>query len=124
MSLDVDLRRTAQVSRICSECENEHTCTEVTWFYTANITHNLAKMAREAGIYDVVWEPEKNGITTASELIKPLEVGIALMKSNPQRFKEFDSPNGWGLYENFVPWLEGYLEACREYPDAEVVASR
>lgn len=41
-----------------------------------------------------------------------------------RRFRAYDSPNGWGTYDNFVPWLEKYLAACEEYPDAEVRVSR
>jgi hypothetical protein len=92
--------------------------------YSDNITHNLNTMAQQAGIYMQVWRPEECGIKTASQLIEPLTVGIALLKSDPERFKKFDSSNGWGLYENFVPWLERYLEACINNPNAEVSADR
>jgi len=33
--------------------------------FTANITHNLGEMARQAGLYGVLWEPETCGIQTA-----------------------------------------------------------
>jgi hypothetical protein len=92
--------------------------------YSANITHNLGRMADEAGIYEHLWRPEEIGITKASQLIEPLENGLALMKSDPGRFKAFDATNGWGLYEHFVPWIEEYLEACKDHPEAEVSASR
>jgi len=32
--------------------------------------------------------------------------------------------NGWGLYEDFVPWIERYLAACEEYPEAIIRVSR
>ena len=32
--------------------------------------------------------------------------------------------NGWGMYEHFVPFVEKYLEACKEYPDAVIEVSR
>lgn len=92
--------------------------------FSANITHNLNRMADEAEIYKEVWRPEENGITTAAQLIEPLRRGIAAMKADPIRFKLFDAPNGWGVYEDFVPWLERYLAACEEYPTALVRASR
>jgi hypothetical protein len=92
--------------------------------YSSNITHNLGRMAEEAGIYKHLWRPEEIGITTASQLVEPLSVGLVLLKSDPPRFKAFNSPNGWGLYEHFVPFVETYLEACRENPDAEVSVSR
>lgn len=92
--------------------------------YDANITHNLTEMAGEAGIYEPVWRPEENQITEASQLIPILEQGIKKMKDDPAHYKQFDSPNGWGVYEDFVPWLERYLDACREYPKAAIYVSR
>lgn len=92
--------------------------------YWANITHNLGPMAEAAGIYQHLWRPEEIGITTAAQLIDPLATGLALLKSDPNRFRLFDAPNGWGLYKHFVPFVEQYLEACREHPDATVSVSR
>jgi hypothetical protein len=98
--------------------------TDVNEVYSANITHNLNKMAGEAGIYEALWRPEEIGITKAGQLIEPLEKGLALMESDPGRFKAFNPKNGWGSYDGFVPWVEKYLSACREYPDADVCVSR
>jgi hypothetical protein len=107
MSLDVYLMRTQP--------------TEVYW---ANITHNLGAMASEAGIYEHLWRPDEIGITKASELIEPLRAGLVLMKSDPPRFKAHNAKNGWGLYEHFVPFVEKYLAACEEFPDADISISR
>ena len=95
--------------------------TEVYW---ANITHNLNKMAMEAGIYEALWRPEEINITKASELIEPLTVGLEKLKADPEHYAKFNAPNGWGMYEHFVPFVEKYLEACKENPDAEVNVSR
>lgn len=103
MSLDVTLIATRKVS-----------------VFDANITHNLNKMAEEAGIYKHLWRPDKIDIKTAAELIEPLKAGLQKMKDNPEHFKQFDAENGWGTYEDFVPWIEKYLAACEENPDAEV----
>ena len=92
--------------------------------YTNNITHNLGMMAKEAGIYEQLWHPEDLGITMAYQLIRPLKNGLVLLKSDPEYFKSFDSPNGWGLYIHFVPWVEEYLAACIENPNAAVSVSR
>ena len=81
-------------------------------------------MADEAGIYRHIWRPEEIGITQAKDLIEPLEKGLALMKSDPERFIALEPPNKWGTYEVFVPWVESYLNACRENPDAEIGVSR
>lgn len=113
MSLDVYLTPPK-----CAHCEHSP------GGYWRNITHNLGAMAREAGIYEACWRPEEIGITKAAQLIEPLRNGIALMKADPARFQKHNSPNGWGLYENFLPWLEDYLKACESMPDADVSFSR
>lgn len=123
MSLNVYLNKATKIT--CPVCGHVHPAPEDGEdVFSANITHNLANMAREAGIYGIVWRPEDNEIERAEQMIELLEEGIALMKADRMRFKVFDSPNGWGLYENFLPWLEEYLAACKEYPDATVSASR
>jgi hypothetical protein len=92
--------------------------------YASNITHNLSAMAEAAGIYKHLWYPEEIGITTAAQLIKPLEAGLKLLKSKPEHFKAYNSLNGWGVYEHFVPFVGQYLIACRDNPDAEVSVHR
>lgn len=123
MSLDVYLTKKAE-EHTCDACHGTGIIKEDTEVYWANITHNLHRMAEEAGIYNHLWRPEECGITKAIELIAPLAEGLARMKANPEHYKQFDSPNGWGTYENFVPWIEKYLKACIENQDAEVRVSR
>ena len=113
MSLDVDL-----LAEYCPHCGRGD---EV---FSADITHNLNAMAEEAGIYELVWRPEEVPVGSASDLIGPLQAAIAEMERNPDRFRKHNAPNGWGLYEHFVPWLRRYLAACEQYPDAIVKVSR
>jgi hypothetical protein len=94
-----------------------------TTVYSSNITHNLGKMAAEAGIYDCLWRPETIGISKAEQLIEPLEKGLAELTARPDYYKQFDAANGWGIYPDFVEFVEKYLEACRENPDATVEVS-
>ncbi len=88
--------------------------------FSANITHNLGEMADKAGIYKACWRPEEIGAKYARDIIPLLEKGLEDMKARPDYFKQFNAPNGWGLYEHFVPWVEKYLAACKENPDAEI----
>lgn len=92
--------------------------------YSANITHNLGKMAKEANIYTALWRPEEMGAKIASDLIETLTVGLSDLKSRPKYFKQFNSSNGWGLYKHFVPFVEKYLEACKENTNALISISR
>jgi len=107
MSLDISLNKVME--------------TEI---FSANITHRLNRMAEEAGFYEAVWRPEENGIENAEQLIPILEAGIDRMLADPERYKKHDAPNGWGTYEQFIPWLRKLLSACKENPDATVRASR
>lgn len=125
MSLDVHLMgETRVVPCRCIDCDNEHTKQEQECFYSANITHNLGAMAEAAGIYKHLWRPEEIGVTKASQLIEPLRAGVALLRSDRARFEAFNAKNGWGLYIHFVPFVNAYLEACIEHPDATVSVSR
>jgi len=94
------------------------------WVYKVNITHNLGSMARAAGIYEACWRPEEIGAVKASDIIPILERGLKDMKERPEYYKQFNPENGWGTYDEFVPWVESYLNACREYPDAIIEVSR
>ena len=89
----------------------------------SNITHNLTKMASEAGIYDCLWRPEENGYYRAEDIIEPLREGLRKLKDDPEYFKQFNSPNGWGTYEHFVPFVEDILESCIIFPEAKIVTS-
>lgn len=92
--------------------------------YWGNITHNLNKMADAAGIYQHLWRPEEIGIVHAHQLIEPLTKGLEDLKQRPEHYSQYDSPNGWGLYVHFVPFVENYLKACIEHPQALVYACR
>jgi len=121
MSLDVNLKsKPKSVVCTCSECGHEHSKIQSENLYWANITHNLANMADKAGIYQACWHPERIPAIKAGEIIPLLEGGLTDLKARPEYFKQFNASNGWGLYEHFVPWVENYLNACRENPDAEI----
>ena len=92
--------------------------------YSANITHNLNTMADAAGIYKHLWRPEELNITKAHQLIEPLRAGLTLLKSTSDYFKQFNPSNGWGDYDGLVQFVENYLQACIENPEADVQVSR
>lgn len=86
--------------------------------YESNITHNLWRMAREAWIYEPLWMPVSTSWkkVIAEDLILLIEKWLELLKSDPERFEKFNSPNGRWLYEHFIPFVEDYLEALKRYP--------
>ena len=97
---------------------------ESEYIYSSNITHNLGEMADKAGIYYALWRPEEIGKEKAADIIDILKTGLADLKARPEYFEQFNSSNGWGMYENFVPFVENYLNACIANPDAIIEISR
>lgn len=112
--------------------------------FSANITHNLGKMAGEAGIYEALWRPhrlkpgynisdddhkaelkfEEENPSKAEDLIGMLGLGLDVLKSDPEHFKKLNPENGWGNYDGLVRFVEKYLNACQEYPDSDIEISR
>ena len=111
--------------------------------YDANITHNLGEMATKAGIYEALWRPyrlvtgytqtddydaemdfENSVIIIAEDITELIETGLNDLKARPEYFKKFNSSNGWGTYKHFVPFVEKYLEALKEYPKSIVTTDR
>jgi len=113
MSLDITLRINA-----CPHCGRGDSVE------TLNVTHNLAHMADEAGVYDAVWQPEEHGISQAKQMVPVLRKGIASLRGDLIRFRQYNPDNGWGSYDILVPWLEKYLKVCEEHPDAQIFVCR
>ena len=125
MSLDVTLRAVAERWVSCPHCSEAFKIEERAGeIYSANITHNLVMMADAAGIYEALWRPDEHSYTKAGQLIPLLKAGLEKMKADPAKFEAFNSPNGWGMYHNFVPWVERYLAACEENPESLVTVNR
>ena len=97
---------------------------ETTTVYSDNITHNLNMMAEKASIYHHLWRPDEIGIEKAVDLILPLTQGWTRLRSDPDYYKRFSPENGWGTYEGLLKFVEDYIKACWEYPDAKVHVSR
>ena len=95
-----------------------------TTVFEYNITHNLGKMASEAGIYKHLWRPDELGITKAEELIIPLSEGLSRLEKDPEQFRKYNPENGWGNYDGLVNFVKSYLVACRENPEATIEVSR
>jgi hypothetical protein len=113
MSLDVDLMAT----KPCS-------------VYSANITHNLGKMADAVvlsngkTLYQVLWRPDEHGWKTAEDIVEMLDEGWNILLADPEKFKKFNPENGWGDYDGLVHFVYQYRNACWDTPDAELSVSR
>lgn len=89
-----------------------------------SITHNLAVMADEAGIYRCLWKPETIGLTKAGQLKKRLKDGLIKLKNDPENFKQFNPIHGGGSYAFLVSVVGAMIEECRKNPKAKVSVSR
>ena len=113
MSLDVDLM-----------------VVQPTSVYSANITHNLGKMAAKvelsngATLYQVLWRPDECGWKYAKDIAELLDEGWNILLSDPEKFKKFEPDNGWGSYEGLEKFVYNYRNACWDNPDAELSICR
>lgn len=91
--------------------------------YSANITHNLNKMAKAAGIYEHLWRPDEIGVEIAHQLIEPLTIGLGKLMSDPEYYRTYNPENSWGDYDGLCEFVFNYIKACQKYPDAKVEVS-
>jgi hypothetical protein len=113
MSLDVDLMVTQPVS-----------------VYSGNITHNLNSMAAAVvlsnglTLYQILWRPDEHGLKFARDISDLLDEGWNILLSDPEKYKKYDPPNGWGSYDGLCNFVYRYRNACWDNPDAELRVSR
>lgn len=88
--------------------------------YEANITHNLNKMAEAVGLYEYLWRPDEIDITQACQLIEPLTIGLKKLREEELYLQTLNPSNGWGNYYGLVEFVRLYLDACKEFPSAEI----
>jgi hypothetical protein len=67
--------------------------------FSANITHNMGKMAQAADLYTALWRPDEQGWTHAKDITGMLERGLKRLKQDPEGFKKLNPENNWGSYE-------------------------
>ena len=91
--------------------------------YTTNITHNLSEMAQACGVYWACWHPRDISCKKARHITPMLKTGLFLLREYPDFYKLFESPNKWGMYDDFFSWLETFTDACNKYPEAKLEVS-
>jgi hypothetical protein len=115
MSLDISL----ETPKFCPHCGGTLHCEAE--IFTANITHNLIPMWRKSGVFDALYESDGK---RAGDYVETLRVGIADFEKNYAEYEELNSPNGWGLAKNALPWLKKVLFAFEANRDANIRVSR
>lgn len=141
MSLDIYLERERYFTydKITFERDDEQV-------YWGNITHNLAKMANEAGLYDALWRPfklldnykleyeeivkdyeydfEENNIVRAKDISTQVQIGLNNLINNKKSLTKFNPDNGFGDYQGLIKLVKEYLVELLSHPDAIITVSR
>jgi hypothetical protein len=89
---------------------------EVSWL---NHTSNTAAMWRAAGC-DIA---ECDG-RPAANFAEGLASAIEAIESDPDRYRQYEPPNGWGTLETTLKFLRDLLHACQCHPRTTVRVSR
>ena len=95
--------------------------------YSANITHNLSLMAKAVSeeFHKALWRPEELfEKAKAKDITYIIQEGLIELVLNPNKYKSWNSPNGWGKYEHFVKFVIEYLQALKDNPESLVFVSR
>lgn len=93
--------------------------------FEKHITHNLAQMADQIGVYKHLWRPDEIGIEKAGQLIQPLRDAIQIVRSDVEgRLRKFEPENKWGTRDYLLEFMNTLLDHCEEYPDAAYSVSR
>lgn len=88
----------------------------------ANITWNVREIiVRSTGLE---WKNEENN-GLCSEIMPYIEKGLIELATYPEKYKEFEAPNGWGTVNGtkrfFARILEAWNKFC-EWNELELVA--
>jgi hypothetical protein len=83
-----------------------------------NATYNLGKMLRAAGFPD--WEALRGA--PASEAAGMLNKVAGTLRADPETFRRYNPPNGWGNYELAVEFVETFRDHCSAFPAATIGA--
>ena len=89
-----------------------------------NITHNLARMARELDIYQALWHPDTLGIDVAGDMIQHLEPAYTKLAVFGEYYDQFAPDNGWGNRQNLFELVDALLRYAKRYPECRVTVSR
>ena len=90
-------------------------------FLDKNITHNLTGLWSFVGVYDALYMSDGQ---LAGEHAATLAVGVDFLLENEAACRTHDAPNGWGKYDDALPWLREVAEAFRKYPKATIRISK
>ena len=83
-------------------------------------TWNVKELIKQASGWNIQNEAN-NG--TAAFIGKEALKGIIELENNPEKYIEYEAPNGWGTVEGTLRFFRKLHEACMEHPYAYVFVS-
>lgn len=75
-----------------------------------NITYNLARFFKDFDAYPPDWDGKPR-----TEVADKIDAALVSINANQLAAlkAEYDSPNGWGLVEHGISFLENVRDSCR-----------
>lgn len=97
---------------------------ETNEFWHGNITHNLAEMADECfpdleSLYTLLWRDKEP--TNIVIYVYQLFACLFELQNNPETYKQFNPPNGWGTYEQLVEFVRSFIHALVDMPPGSTI---
>lgn len=102
-------------------------------FWHGNITHNLTEMAENClsfdeygqyyDLYDLLWKDTQTPFTGdyLNVYIAHLSYCLYVLKNDPEHYKKFNPPNGWGTYEQLCDFVESFIHALVDMPPGSTI---
>lgn len=96
--------------------------------YSCNITNNLQNMVSAFSEKHcmVLWHPETleffETSILANEIVYHYEEILEELLKNRKEYERYNSPNGWGTYDDLLSFLVQLISYCHKYPKALVTA--
>jgi len=81
-------------------------------FEVGNMTYNVSTMVKEACGVTFSWF---DGMT-CKQALPILYFCWRNLRRNPSHFRRFEAPNGWGTYEQFMPYMTRFYVMARLHP--------
>ena len=84
--------------------------------YDGNITYNVYEMLEVAFGENHL---KKWNDLSCDKFFRDLEKGYIDMIKNPEKYKKYNSPNGWGTYETTLSTIKELYERIQEYANID-----
>lgn len=84
--------------------------------YDGNITYNVCKMLEVA--FGESHLKKWNNLS-CEDFFRDLEKGYIDMIRNPEKYRKYNSPNGWGTYETTLSTIKELYESIQRYAEVD-----